>query len=208
MRLQRGAVPLLILALQDPKTWPAKSSGLQAQSPVLAAQKILAQQARPGDLVLLVAVSDMDTAQDWAAKLPQVSAVFVAQRSMMSFFPREFVRPQDKGKIDGSSLPLMSAGHSGGQLVQLDIFYQPGDTTLRGGAVFEDAREQLAEANKILRKQPKNPGALGQREQAQKTLNRQKGLSHYRYRYVEMDLKKPEDAAVKSLFLRAKHGSK
>jgi len=198
-RLQQGPVPLLIIALQDPKNWPQKSSGLHTKDPILSAQQILANQARPGDVVILIAGSDMDTAQKWAKKLPELSAVLVAQRSMMSFFPREFVRPDEKGRIDGSSLPMMAAGHSGAQLIQMDIFYQSGDSLLRGGAVFEDARDQIAQARKMLKHKALDSEAQQQMQRAQKILHRQKDRTHYRYRYVEMDMHKAENAQAKKI---------
>ena len=207
MRLRRGDLPLLIIALQDPGHWP-KDTGLRVSDPILSAQKILAQQARPGDLVILVAVTNMDTALKWAQQLPELSAVLVAQRRMMSFFPREFIRPQDKGHVDGSSLPLMAAGHGGGQLIQMDIYYHAGDSLLRGGAVFEDAREQIDKAKKVLAIKPKDLAALEKTRQAQKILDQQKGLSHYRYRYVEMSADRAEGPMIKDEIRRRQKRNK
>lgn len=206
MRFQRGGVSVLVLALQDPKTWP-QDSGLTAQEPVAAAQAILKKDAKPGELVFLIANANMERALRWAEALPELSGVLVAQRGMMSFFPRELKRAHDKGLSDGSALPLMAAGHSGGQLIQLDIHYQPNDTVLRGGAVFEDAREQLKKAQQILARNPQDPDASKQRDQAKAILDRQRGKTHYGYHFVEMKPTLPQDPKAEALVQQAKRGA-
>ena len=190
-----GRTRVVVVGVVDPETWPP-ATGLVATPPLPALQQVLGRVVRAGDPVVLVVRGDADSAEILARQLPQVSAVLVAQRGLVSFFPRELVRPGQRPELDGSSVPLVAVGQQGHNLAQFDVWAVPRDATWRGGAVSEDARERRDLARRRLAAQPDDRAAQSELEEVEALLQRQAGKTRYRYHLLELDDRQPEDPEI------------